>query len=158
MHVKIKRDQITGLILVILGVLVFAMISQFETPFTPSYPGPSLLPGIGAFGLVVCGAGVFVTGCLQKDADKVFLTKAGWLRVAVTFVVLCVYVFAMKYVGFLVATPFLLYALETYFAKASGMTTKLWVRIVFAIVVSFAIWAMYVPLFGMTLPDGLLFE
>ena len=155
---KIKRDQITGLVLVILGVIVFAMISQFETPFTPSYPGPSLLPGIGAFGLVVCGAGVFVTGCLQKGEDKEFMPKGGWLRMAISFAGLCAYVFAMKYVGYLVATPFLLYGLITYFAKASGMVTKLWVRIVFSIVTSFAIWAMYVPLFGMTLPAGLLFE
>lgn len=155
---KIKRDQITGLVLVILGVIVFAMISQFETPFTPSYPGPSLLPGIGAFGLVVCGAGVFVTGCLQKGEDKEFMPKGGWLRMGASFAALCAYVLAMKYVGYLVATPFLLYGLTTYFAKASGMATKLWTRIVFSIVVSVAIWAMYVPLFGMTLPAGLLFE
>ena len=64
----------------------------------------------------------------------------------------------MKYLGYLIVTPFLLYGLTTYFAKASGMNTRLWVRIVFSIVVAVAIWAMYVPLFGMTLPEGLLFE
>ena len=156
--VKIKRDQLTGLALILLGVVFAYFISQFKTPFTPSYPGPALLPGIGVFGLIVCGAGVFVNGCRQKDADTVFLHKDGWIRVLVSFVVLCLYVLAMKYLGYLIVTPFLLYGLTTYFAKASGVVTKLWVRIVFSIVVSFAIWAMYVPLFGMTLPAGLLFE
>lgn len=155
---KIKRDQITGVLLILTGIFFAVLISQFKTPFTPSYPGPALLPGIGVFGLIVCGAGIFVNGCRQKDADTVFLSKAGWLRVLITFVVLCLYVLAMKYLGYLIVTPFLLYGLTTYFAKASGMNTRLWVRVVFSIVVAVAIWAMYVPLFGMTLPAGLLFE
>ena len=147
---KIKRDQLTGVLLILAGIFFAVLISQFKTPFTASYPGPALLPGIGVFGLIVCGAGIFVNGCRQKEA--------GWLRVLITFVVLCVYVLAMKYLGYLIVTPFLLYGLTTYFAKASGMNTRLWVRIVFSIVVAVAIWAMYVPLFGMTLPEGLLFE
>ena len=155
---KIKRDQLTGVLLILTGIFFAVLISQFKTPFTASYPGPALLPGIGVFGLIVCGAGIFVNGCRQKDADAVFLSKAGWLRVLITFVILCVYVLAMKYLGYLIVTPFLLYGLTTYFAKASGMNTRLWVRIVFSIVVAVAIWAMYVPLFGMTLPEGLLFE
>ena len=48
--------------------------------------------------------------------------------------------------------------LTTYFAKASGVETKLWVRIVFALAVTAVIWAMYVPLFGLELPVGELFE
>lgn len=155
---KIKRDQLTGLLLIVVGIIFAYLISQFKTPFTPSYPGPSLLPGIGVFGLIVCGAGIFINGCRQKNADTVFLSKAGWIRVLVSFVILCLYVLAMKFLGYLIVTPFLLYIITTYFAKASGVATKLWVRIVFSVVVSFAIWAMYVPLFGMTLPAGLLFE
>lgn len=155
---KIKRDQITGLALSLFGVVIFALISQFKTPFTPSYPGPALLPGIGAFGLIVCGIGIFVKGCCQKDADVLFLTRQGWLRVLISFASLCVYVFAMKYLGYLIATPFLLYGIITYFAKSSGLIPKLWARAVFSVVASAAIWVMYVPMFGMTLPKGLLFK
>ena len=155
---KVKRDQLTGAVLVIAGLFFAYLISQFKTPFTPQYPGPSLLPGIGAFGLIVCGAGIFVQGCMKKDEDKVFLTKKGWTRVLITFAALCLYVLAMKYLGFLVSTPFLVYGVTTYFAQDSATKTRLWVRIVFSIIVAVAIWAMYVPLFGMTLPAGLLFE
>lgn len=155
---KVKRDQITGAVLVIAGLVFAYLISQFKTPFTPEYPGPSLLPGIGVFGLIVCGAGVFVQGTLKKDADTVFLTKQGWLRILISFVALCAYVFAMKYVGFLVSTPFLIFGITSYFAQDSATKPRLWVKIVFSIVVAVAIWAMYVPLFGMSLPAGLLFE
>lgn len=155
---KIKRDQVTGLILIALGIFFAVLISQFKKPFTPEYPGPSLLPGIGVFGLIVCGAGILVSGCRQKTEDKAFVAKEGWVRIIATFVILCVYVFAMKYLGFLVCTPFILYGLTTYFAKASNIETKLWVRIVFSIVVALVIYGMYVPLFGMTLPTGMLFD
>ena len=64
----------------------------------------------------------------------------------------------MRFLGFLITTPFLVYGLTTYFAKASKVETKLWVRIVFALAVTGVIWAMYVPLFGMELPVGELFE
>ena len=94
---KIKRDQITGLVLVILGIVFFAMISQFKKPMTLEYPGPKLMPGIAAFGLVVCGAGFFVKGCMQKTADKIILTKTGMLRVVISFVTLCVYILALPY-------------------------------------------------------------
>lgn len=155
---KIKRDQITGLVLMIAGIVFFAMIAQFKKPMTLEYPGPKLMPGIAAFGLVVCGLGIFVTGCMQKTADKVVLTKNGLLRVIISFVALCLYILGMKYLGFLICTPILVYGITTYFAKASGAQTRLWVRIVFAVAVTAVIWATYVPLFGMDLPVGLLFE
>ncbi|MCD8222026.1 MAG: tripartite tricarboxylate transporter TctB family protein [Clostridiales bacterium] len=155
---KVKRDQVCGLALIIVGIIFGYLTSQFSKPFTPEYPGPKLLPAIAVFGLVVCGAGVFVNGCRQKADDKLLVDLTGFIRIVITFVILCVYVLAMKYVGFLIASPIVLYILTTYFSKASNLPTKLWARIVFSIAVSLILYAMYVPLFGMTLPGGLLFD
>ncbi len=158
---KIKREQVTGLVLILIGVFFAYLTSQFSKPFTPEYPGPKLMPSIAVFGLIVCGTGVFVNGCIMASKDKEekpFLTKEGWKRVLVTFLSLCLYVLAMKYVGFLVATPVLVFFTTSYFAKSSGYNVKLWVRILFAVLVAVLIYCMYVPLFGMTLPSGLLFE
>ena len=155
---KVKRDQISGLALVILGIVLFILIGQFSKPLTAEYPGPRLMPGIAAFGLVVCGLGIFVKGCTQKTEDKVVITKAGLLRILISFAALWLYILGMRFLGFLITTPFLVYGLTTYFAKATKAETKLWVRIVFALVVTGVIWAMYVPLFGMELPVGELFE
>lgn len=155
---KIKKDQVTGLVLVVLGIILFVLMAQFKKPFTAAYPGPKALPGIGAFGLVVCGAGIFLEGC-KKDAKNVaFVDKAGWIRIIASFAILCIYILAMKYLGFILVTPFVLFGLTSYFAKASKVEAKLWVRIVFAIAVTAVIYLMYVPLFGMTLPSGLLFD
>ncbi|MBQ7488361.1 MAG: tripartite tricarboxylate transporter TctB family protein [Clostridia bacterium] len=155
---KVKRDQITGAVLVVLGIVVIGLISQFSKPITAEYPGPRLMPGIAALGLVICGLGTFVNGCRQKEADAIILTKEGMIRVIITFAALWVYILGLQYLGFLIVTPVLVYGLTTYFAKASNAETKLWVRIVFALAVTFVIWFMYVQLFGMELPVGSLFE
>lgn len=155
---KVKRDQITGLALVVLGIVIFVLISQFKKPLTAAYPGPKLMPGIAALGLVICGLGVFVNGCRQKEPDKAIMSKAGVLRMLISFAALWLYILGLKYLGFLIVTPFLVYGLTTYFAVQSKAETKLWVRIVFAVGVTLVIWLMYVQLFDMELPIGELFE
>lgn len=155
---KANRDQITGAVLVLIGLAFFYLISQFKTPFTAAYPGPKLMPGIAVFGLVVCGTGIFVNGCRQKAKDKALMSRAGMIHIAVSFLILCAYVLAMKYVGFVIASMAVLYVLTTYFSKASSLPTKPWARVLFSAAVSLIVYCMYVPLFGMTLPVGLLFE
>ena len=155
---KVKRDQVTGLVLVALGIVIFIMTSQFRKPMTLEYPGPKLMPSIAAFGMVVCGLGIFIKGCRDKDSGKIPLSRQGLLRVIITFAALCLYIFAMKYLGFLIVTPFLVFGLTMYFAKASGVDVKIWAVALFAVAVTGIIWAMYVPLFGMELPIGELFE
>lgn len=86
------------------------------------------------------------------------MSKDAWLRMLVTFVALCLYILAMKFLGFLVVTPFVTFFLVSYFAKKSGYELAAWKRIVFAVIVTVVIYGMYVPLFGMSLPSGLLFE
>ena len=155
---KFKRDQITGSVLAALGIVFIVMISQFSKPITAAYPGPKLMPGIAAVGLIICGLGIFANGCRQKEPDKPIMSKAGLLRMLISFAALWLYILGLKYLGFLIVTPFLVYGLTTYFAVQSKAQTKLWVRIVFAIGVTLVIWFMYVQLFDMELPIGELFE
>ena len=155
---KIKRDQVTGLALVILGIVLMVLISQFKKPITAEYPGPRLMPGIAALGLIICGLGIFVKGCRQKEADKQVMSKKGLVRMLITFAALWLYILGMQFLGFLITTPFLVFGLTWYFSKASGVSLKPWIVIVFSIAVTAVIWAMYVPLFGMELPVGSLFE
>ena len=155
---KIKRDQVTGLVLVLLGIVLMAMISQFKKPITAESPGPKLIPGIAALGLIICGAGIFVKGCRQKEADAMVISKKGLVRMLITFAALWLYILGLQFVGFLIATPFLVFGLTWYFGKASGVELKPLMVVVFSIAVTAVIWAMYVPLFGMELPVGSLFE
>ena len=152
---KLKRDQVAGGVLVILGVIVFIMTSQFSTPFSLAYPGPKAVPMIAAFGFVVCGLGIFLEGCKKKEDEKAFMMKEGWVKMFLAMVVLALYVFAASLVGYLITTPFAAYALTTMFAKGSKRTLK--GRLLFAILLSVIIYVIYTYVFGLSLPSGSLF-
>lgn len=78
---KIKRDQLTGAVLILLGIVVFMMTTSFSIPITGAYPGPRMLPTIAAFGFAVCGLGILVNGTMSKKEEKVYMVKAGWIRI-----------------------------------------------------------------------------
>ncbi|WP_320128843.1 tripartite tricarboxylate transporter TctB family protein [uncultured Sphaerochaeta sp.] len=153
---KLKRDQIAGVLLILLGLVVFIIIQQFDVKFSLSYPGPKFLPGLAAIGFFICGAGIFVSSTLNKRDEKTFLLKEGWLRLVFSLILLCVYVLMLKYFGYLLITPIFTYVIVTLFAH--GKPTKTINRIIFSILVSLIIYFIYSYIFKLPLPSGLLFE
>ena len=148
---KIKRDQIVGAVLVILGIVIFFMISDYRVPFTMAYPGPKALPGIAAFGFIACGIGIFVQSTLDKKPQKEFVVKGGWLRFGIAFGVLIVYVFLMKFLGFLIVTPFACFGLSTLFAK--GKKSSWIARAVFSVVFTLFVYFLYKYGFSLPMPE-----
>ena len=117
---KIKKDQLTGIVLVILGLIVAFLVNQFKTPMTASYPGPKLLPLISVTGFIICGSGIFIASTLKKDEKEgAFLDASGWKKIGATIIALILYVLLLKYLGYFIATPVVLYALITMFAKGN---------------------------------------
>lgn len=151
---KLTRDQITGALIVALGLFVFAMISTYSVPFRATYPGPKALPGLAAIGFVICGSGIFLEGCRNKT-EKTFLIKEGWIRLSINILSIAAYILAMKYLGFFIATPVYLYVLSTWYAK--GYMTKTISRIIFSVAVTAVIFLAYQIAFGYQLPTGIFF-
>lgn len=152
---KLKRDQITGAVLVLLGIVVAAMVSRFKVPFLASYPGPKALPMIAVVGFIVCGIGIFVESTKSTKEEPVFLVKEGWIRVLVSVGILALYILGMKYLGYLITTPIVCYALTTLYAKGSNSTVK--GRLIYTILFTAAIYVIYVYAFGLGVPSGELF-
>lgn len=152
---KLKRDQITGAALVLLGIVVAALVSQFKVPFSASYPGPKALPMISVAGFILCGAGIFIESTKSQKEEPVFLVKEGWIRVLVSIALLALYIAAMKFVGYLIATPVICYALTTLYARGSSSTLK--GRLIYTIALTLVIYVIYVFAFGLAVPAGELF-
>lgn len=152
---RLKRDQITGAALVLLGIVVAVMVSGFRVPFSASYPGPKALPMIAVVGFIVCGAGIFVESTRSQKEEPVFLVKEGWIRVLVSIGLLALYILGMKYVGYLIMTPIICYALTTLYAKGSDSTLK--GRLIYTVVLTAVIYIIYVFAFGLGVPTGELF-
>lgn len=153
---KIKRDQITGAGLVILGLIIFYMTTTFSLPITAVYPGPRMLPSIAAFGFIICGLGIFVESLVSGKEEKTYMVKDGWIRMGLTLVVIALYIGAMTVVGYLMATPVILYILTTMFARGGKSSVK--GRVIFSLAIALIIYVIYVFAFGLTLPAGMLFE
>ncbi|OON87883.1 hypothetical protein BXO88_01525 [Oribacterium sp. C9] len=149
---KVSRDQITGTVILLLGLFVFVMISTYSVPFRSTYPGPKALPGLAAVGFVICGAGIFLEGCKKKE-EKVFLVKEGWIKLTVNIGAIALYILAMQYLGFFIATPVYLYSLSSWYAK--GYAEKPVHRIVFSAGVTAVIFLAYQMAFGYQLPTGI---
>lgn len=154
--IRAKRDQLTGAVLILTGVVTALLVSRFQIPMTASYPGPKMLPSIAAVGFVVCGIGCFVDGTLNKKEEKAFMIKEGWIRMGAALGILAAYVFAMTYVGYLIATPIAAYILTTLFAREHTSTIQ--GRVVFSVLLAVIIYVIYVFAFGLGLPDGMLFS
>jgi putative tricarboxylic transport membrane protein len=153
---KIKIDQIIGIFLVLCGIAVSLLISRFSVAMTPQYPGPKLLPAIAAFGFIVCGSGIFVQSTMSKKEEKAVLLSRGWLKIVLCFSILCLYILLMKFAGFLIATPILLYIISTLFAK--GYVCSRHGRLIFSLAVTGIIYVVYIYAFGLGLPRGILFQ
>ncbi len=151
----LKRDQIIGLGLIVLGVIFGIMTSRFPVAFTPEYPGPKAVPGLAVIGLIVCGLGIFIESTRKQGEEKAFFGKEGWKKVIISFVVLILYILGMKYLGYMISTPILLYVVATMFAK--GQTARVWAKILYSIILTVLVYLVYVQLFGLALPRGVIF-
>lgn len=151
----VKRDQLTGAVLVLIGIFFFILVSQFSVDIKPDYPGPKMFPLISVLGFIICGTGIFLQSTFSKKEEKKFLLKEGWIKIGISFGILILYVLAMKYLGYLISTPFVLFALCTFYAK--GFASKILPRIIFSIAFTFISYVIYVYAFGLRLPGGILF-
>ena len=150
---KVNRDQFTGALIVLLGILVFISISGYRVPFTATYPGPKALPGLAGIGFVICGAGIFLNGCRKAASDaKPFLSKEGWIRLAISLGMLILYVVGMNFLGFWIPTVLFCFACSTYYAV--GYKTTLVQRLIFSVAVTVVMYLVYHTAFGYRLPAG----
>jgi hypothetical protein len=152
---RVKRDQITGTALVLLGLVIAWLVSQFRIDFKPEYPGPKLFPLIAVFGFVACGLGIFIKSTVSGKEEKVFMVKSGWIRVGAAGGILVLYVFMMTWLGYLIVTPFAVFFLTGLFAQEKKSAPLS--RVVFALLFSFVVYAVYVYAFGLSLPRGSVF-
>ena len=147
------KDRSTGLIALVLGIIVAIGTSQLPDSKMPGDIGPKAFPFIAAGLLIVCGAGLLITG--RKKSEAVYDNQQ-LKRLGLVIAVLLGYIIAMDLIGFLIPTFIVAFVLCTMFAK--GKTeVALWKRLLFAVLVDGAIYTSFTYLLNMQLPKGILF-
>ena len=147
------KDRSTGLIAVILGIIVAIGAYQLPASKMPGDIGPKAFPYIAAGILIICGAGLIITG--KKKSEPKY-DKQQLKRLGLVIAVLLGYIIAMDLIGFIIPTLIVAFALCTMFAK--GKTdVALWKRLLFAVLVDGVIYVSFTYLLNMQLPTGILF-
>ena len=156
MKIAVKRDQFVGGFLILIGVVYLLLSGKIDFPMAPDYPGPKAFPYIAIFGLIVCGLGIFIQSTISKAPQKMFMAKEGWVDMIKSFSALVVYVVGLKFLGYFICTPVLLFVLSSFFGKT--VKVKLVGRILFSILVTVFVYVFYVYGFSMKLPVGAIFH
>lgn len=153
----LKKDRIISVIFLVVAIVFLAFVDDIKMPSNLTEPGPRMMPYLSITLMAICCFGVLFESFNNKDKqEKPFLSNEGWKRLVVILAVLVLYSIGLMYVGFLVATPFMAYAL---IHMLSGEDK---ISIATGVIVSIAITAMIYLLFSfgfnVTLPPGILLD
>ena len=153
---KMRRDMVTGIVCLLTCIFFFIMTQQVLQPANLLEPGPRLLPYVAIFLIGISAIALIVKGYKEREiAEKPYFPKGGVLKVTRSFLMLVVYAIAMTYLGFVITTPFATAAF-IYDLKGNSEVKPVSTAII-SVVVTAALYAMFVFAFQIKLPAGVLF-
>lgn len=153
---KMRRDMVTGIVGLLTCIFFFIMTQQVRQPANLLEPGPRLLPYVAIFLIGISSIALIVKGYKEREiAKKPYFPKGGVLKVTRSFLMLVVYAIAMTYLGFVITTPFATAAF-IYDLKGNSEVKPVSTAII-SVVVTAALYAMFVFAFQIKLPAGVLF-
>ena len=148
-----SKNKVIGLVSLVLGLITLigaANIKVVQMAISMGDPGPKVFPFIAGGLLVICGVGLFFN---KQEEQETFMTREQWIRVLVLFAVFAGYVLLLYLVGFIIATPLLLFAMITMFAGEAKVS--LIVRILYAIGATAVIYVLFVVCLKTNVPIGI---
>lgn len=153
---KMKRDTITGIVGIIAVIIFFGLTQMFKQVPNLIEPGPKMLPYVGLAVILLSSIMLLIQGLRDKSEEKPYFPEGEKKKAAQGYIALVIYGIAMTLVGFLITTPFAM----TYFINMlkGDEKVKLWQMILISVVVTAALYAMFVFGFQVKLPSGILFK
>jgi len=145
----VKRDRLIGIIVTIIGLLIFFLSTQIQGNQYSTVIGPDLFPKMASGGMTLCGIGLILRKSKEEES---FLTIEGWIRIIKILVVLIIYPFLLVYFGFIISGIFLVFFSSTLFdIKKSASILK---RLIFAVSTSVITFAFFSYVLDIILPNG----
>ena len=153
---KMRRDMVTGIVGLLSCAFFYFMTLQVRQPAKLLEPGPRLLPFVALFLIGISSIALIIRGYKDRaKEEKPYFPKGGVLKVTKSFLMLVIYAVAMTYLGFVITTPFATAAF-IYDLKGNSEVKPVSTAII-SVVVSAALYAMFVFAFQIKLPAGVLF-
>ena len=153
---KCKRNTITGIVGIIAVILCFIIMQSMRQIPNLIEPGPRLMPTVGLILLLVSSIMLLINGLRDQKEEKPYFPEGGVKKLVFAFALLCVYGILLTLFGFLITTPFAMFAFVNMLKEDEKVTW--WQAVLISIVVTAFLYGMFVIGFQIKLPSGILFN
>lgn len=153
---KCKRNTITGIVGIIAVILCFIIMQSMRQVPNLIEPGPRLMPTVGLILILVSSIMLLINGLRDKKEEKPYFPEGGVKKLVFAFALLCVYGILLTLFGFLITTPFAMFAFVNMLKEDEKVTW--WQAVLISIVVTAFLYGMFVIGFQIKLPSGILFN
>ena len=153
---KCKRNTITGIVGIISVILCFILMQSMRQIPNLIEPGPRLMPTVGLILILVSSIMLLINGLRDKKEEKPYFPEGGVKKVVFAYALLCVYGILLTLFGFLITTPFAMFAFVNMLKEDEKVTW--WQAALISIVVTAFLYGMFVIGFQIKLPSGILFN
>ena len=153
---KCKRNTITGIVGIIAVILCFIIMQSMRQVPNLIEPGPRLMPTVGLILILVSSIMLLLNGLRDKKEEKPYFPEGGVKKLVFAYALLCVYGILLTLFGFLITTPFAMFAFVNMLKEDEKVTW--WQAVLISLVVTAFLYGMFVIGFQIKLPSGILFN
>lgn len=153
-----KKGTVTACIICMaLGIYILAVCLGYPRAgaYGTGVPGPGLWPGVIAAGLILVSAGLLlhtVMGKRKEEDEAPGMLSEGPRRVYITMGILIIYVALLPYLGFILSSVIMLFALIQWFG-----TYKIWLSLPVAIAMTLIIYFVFKSLLNVPVDFGIFY-
>lgn len=153
---KCKRNTITGIVGIIAVIICFIIMQSMRQVPNLIEPGPRLMPTVGLLLILVSSIMLLINGLRDKKEEKPYFPEGGVKKLVFAYALLCVYGILLTLFGFLITTPFAMFAFVNMLKEDEKVTW--WQAVLISLVVTAFLYGMFVIGFQIKLPSGILFN
>lgn len=153
---KCKRNTITGIVGIIAVIICFIIMQSMRQVPNLIEPGPRLMPTVGLILILVSSIMLLINGLRDKKEEKPYFPEGGVKKLVFAYALLCIYGILLTLFGFLITTPFAMFAFVNMLKEDEKVTW--WQAVLISIAVTAFLYGMFVIGFQIKLPSGILFN
>ena len=152
---KLNKNQVYSLCVIVFALIVIYATSQLDSLFQLSERdvGPKFFPYAAAVGMILCAIGKFIT---ERNTSTPLFDKRGWIRAAVVFGLIALYLIAIWLVGYLIATP--IFTALLVIAMKEDRKVKPVTVILFSVITTIVLYVVFEKIIMVFLPAGILWS
>jgi hypothetical protein len=145
----ISRDRVTGAVLILAGIAVFAGARGFMTPAGLTY-GAGFFPKIIAIGMGISGLLILIGDLRGASSEVARIDARSVARILALMGMILVYGLALDPVGFLPSTAVLIFAVALFYGA------RLLAAVALALIATIILHLVFYSLMKVSLPWGIL--